>query len=466
MEAQRVLFVIEPGLGHFHPLVPIMRTLQQRGHAVALATSALYQERAEGAGIPFYPLGPHYSEERMEEFYPWTARLRNHYLRVSYDFLRIFMGSILQRMPELQGIADTFRPTVVVAGPTAFAAQLFCEQRSPQLPWAVLCPTTHFMSPCLDAPPAGIRRPRAGSHVQRKLCGGLLLAARMMLAPWRYALNRYRRLLGLPQHVDPMSPTVMAPYLLLHLCSREFDYNRHDLPPQVHYVGPSLWDGPANMAVPAWLNPLPHDKPLVYATLGTVFNKRRTVFETIIRALGELNVQGVVATGPGCDPCVFAPVPANVRVESYIPQSRLGARPRAVITHGGFNTVLSALSHGVPLVCLPQGADQPDNAQRCVEAGAGVRINPRWLTMARVKAALTTVLSHESFRFHAQRIQRTLLAHDGPTEAADLILQLATTAAPVYYSERRIEEGLLAEKGVRRSVEVLTVSDREKSGSP
>jgi MGT family glycosyltransferase len=443
MEAQRVLFVIEPGMGHFHPLVPIMRTLEQRGHAVALATSALYQARAEGVGIPFYPLGPHYSEERMEEFYPWTARLRNHYLRVSYDFLRIFMGSIPQRIPALQRIADAFCPTVVIAGPTAFAAQLFCEQRAPQLPWAVLCPTTHFMSPRLDAPPAGIRRPRAGSHVQQRLYAGLLLVAKMMLAPWRSALNRYRRQLGLRPHTDPLSPAVMAPYLLIHLCSREFDYNRHDLPPQVHYVGPSLWDGPASSAVPAWLNQLPRDPPLVYATLGTVFNKRRAVFETLIRALGELNVQGVVATGPGCDPCVFAPAPPNVRVESYIPQSLLGARPQAIITHGGFNTVLSALSQGLPLVCLPQGADQPDNAQRCVEAGAGVRINSRWVTVARVKAAVTAVLSHESYRFHARRLQRTLLAHDGPTEAADLILQLATTAAPVYDRKRWIEEGVL-----------------------
>ena len=66
----RCLFVIEPGMGHFHPLVPIIRTLQERGHTTALATSQLYQDRAEREGIPFYPLGPHYSEERLAEFYP------------------------------------------------------------------------------------------------------------------------------------------------------------------------------------------------------------------------------------------------------------------------------------------------------------------------------------------------------------------------------------------------------------
>ena len=81
-------------MGHVHPLLPVMQTLQTRGHAVALATSRLYQERIEREGLPFYPLGPHYSEERLEEFFPPIRYLRIHYLRVSYDFLRIFMASI------------------------------------------------------------------------------------------------------------------------------------------------------------------------------------------------------------------------------------------------------------------------------------------------------------------------------------------------------------------------------------
>lgn len=70
----RILFVIEPGMGHFHPLVPIIRTLQARGHAVALATSQLSQDRAEQEGIAFYALGLRYSGERLAEFYPGVGR--------------------------------------------------------------------------------------------------------------------------------------------------------------------------------------------------------------------------------------------------------------------------------------------------------------------------------------------------------------------------------------------------------
>ena len=436
--AQRILFVTEPGMGHVHPLLPVMHTLQAGGHAVALATSRLYQERIEREGIPFYPLGPHYSEERLEEFFPLIRYLRLHYLRVSYDFLHIFMASIPARIPELRQIAQIFRPSVVVAGPLTFAAQLFCEQQA--LPWAVLSPMTHFMSPSLHAPPAGFPRvetvPAALRLPYRLGLKGAICAATALMAPWRLALNRYRRQLGLPPHADPLSPQVVAPSLLIHTCSREYDYNRPDLPPQVHYVGPSVWDRPMDWQVPSWLAELPPNTPLVYVSLGTVFNTRLSVFRKIIRALGQLDVFGLVVTGPGCPPDIFSAVPPNVRIESYIPQTALQAepktRPALVISHAGVNTVLTALSDGIPLLCIPLGADQPDNAQRCVDAGAGLRLDRRLLTTARLKRAIHTLLSQPSFTHRAEQVQHTLRRHNGPEEAATLILRLAETRTSVH----------------------------------
>ena len=438
ISAQRVLFVTEPGMGHVHPLLPVMHTLQARGHAVALATSRLYQERIEREGIPFYPLGPHYSEERLEEFFPLIRYLRLHYLRVSYDFLHIFMASIPARIPELRQIARVFQPSAVVAGPLTFAAQLFCEQQA--LPWAVLSPMTHFMSPSLHAPPAGFprveSRPAALRLPYRLGLKGAIYAATALMAPWRLALNRYRRQLGLPPHADPLSPQVVAPSLLMHTCSREYDYNRPDLPPQVHYVGPSVWDRPMDWQVPSWLAELPPHTPLVYVSLGTVFNTRLSVFRKIIRALGQLDVFGLVVTGPGCPPDIFSAVPPNVRIESYIPQTALQAepktRPALVISHAGVNTVLTALSDGIPLLCIPLGADQPDNAQRCVDAGAGLRLDRRLLTTARLKRAIHTLLSQPSFTRRAEQMQHTLRRHNGPEEAADLILRLAETRTSVH----------------------------------
>ena len=294
---------------------------------------------------------------------------------------------------------------------------------------------SHYQSPGLTAPPAGYKRPAKESLFEQLWGRCILLGAHLLMAPWRWTLNHYRRQADLPTRADPLSPQVMAPYVLMHLSSREFDYNRDDLPPQVHHVGPSVWNQPSDYAPPQWLSELPDNKPLVYATLGTVFNKRVAVLRKIVQALSELDVYGLVATGPGWDPRLFDPLPPNVRVEPYIPQSLLADRPSVVVTHGGIGTVMGALSQGIPLVCLPQGADQPDNAQRCVEAGAGLRINAWRLSVPRLKMALSTVLTQDSFRHQAQRLQRSLLAHNGPEEAAELILRLARTKAPILSSD-------------------------------
>lgn len=133
----------------------------------------------------------------------------------------------------------------------------------------------------------------------------------------------------------------------------------------------------------------------------------------------------------GCPPGLFSAVPPNVRVEAYIPQTELKTRPALIISHGGVNTVMTALSHGIPLLCIPLGADQPDNAQRCVDAGAGLRLDRRLLTTARLTRAIRTLLSQDSFTRQARTMQHTLRRHNGPEEAAALILRLAETRAPV-----------------------------------
>ena len=183
---------------------------------------------------------------------------------------------------------------------------------------------------------------------------------------------------------------------------------------------------------------MPPNKSLVYVTLGSVFNTRLSVFRKIIRALGQLDVFGLVVTGPGCPPSLFSAVPSNVRIEAYIPQTALQTepktRPRLIISHGGVNTVLTALSDGIPLLCIPLGADQPDNAQRCVDAGAGLWLDRRLLTTTRLKRAIHTLLSQPSFIRRAGQMQHTLRRHNGPEEAADLILRLAETRTSVHHA--------------------------------
>jgi hypothetical protein len=52
-------------------------------------------------------------------------------------------------------------------------------------------------------------------------------------------------------------------------------------------------------------------------------------------------------------------LPGSPLVVEYAPQLELLAKARLTITHGGLNTVLDSLSHGVPLVAIPITYEQP-----------------------------------------------------------------------------------------------------------
>jgi MGT family glycosyltransferase len=157
---------------------------------------------------------------------------------------------------------------------------------------------------------------------------------------------------------------------------------------------------------PAWLDTL--GRPLVYVTLGTVFNKP----ELLRRLLDGLDgsASALVTTGRNVDPESLGGWPPNVRVERFVPQEQVLPGCDAVVAHAGSGSVRGALAHGLPLVLVPQGADQFDNAARCAAAGAAVVVPPEELTAGAVRTALARVLGEPSFAEAAQRVQAEIEA--------------------------------------------------------
>lgn len=193
--------------------------------------------------------------------------------------------------------------------------------------------------------------------------------------------------------------------------------------------------------LPRWVAEL-GSRPLVYATLGTVFNHTPGIIEAILSALAGEPLDLVVTTGLDGQPERFGLQPSNVHIAPYLPQSLLFSRCDLVITHAGFNTVMAALTAGIPLYCLPLGADQPYNAARCVALGVGLSaaegpsenplgpsIRPDELDPARLRADIRRLLDEARWKVAARRLQAEILALPGPDEAARLVETLAARGA-------------------------------------
>lgn len=175
--------------------------------------------------------------------------------------------------------------------------------------------------------------------------------------------------------------------------------------------------------LPSWFDRL-GGRPAIYVTLGTVptYNRAPELLSTVITALGGEDVDVIVTVGPNNDPRAFDPLPANVRVERYLPQARVLSACSLAITHGGAGSTLAALSKALPVLLLPRGApSQLRMAKSCVEAGVGRVLPAEEISAERIAADVRALLEVPSYRRNAVRVRDAFL---GVPSAADAVARL------------------------------------------
>ena len=168
------------------------------------------------------------------------------------------------------------------------------------------------------------------------------------------------------------------------------------------------------------------DPPQILLTLGTVHNSIG-VLSTALSGLRALvpGARITVSVGPDLDPLALGPQPDDVRIERWIDQSALIPACRLVVSHAGSGTTFGALAAGVPLLCLPQGADQFRNASAVAASGAGLALPPPLATAEAIRTAAERLLTEDGFAQAAARIAAEIAAMPSPHEVVE---RLAATA--------------------------------------
>ncbi len=162
--------------------------------------------------------------------------------------------------------------------------------------------------------------------------------------------------------------------------------------------------------------------PLVYVALGTLFSNQPAVFRAALDGLADVDVQVLVGTGGRLTAEDLEPVPANATVEPW-PDGSVVLRDAAVaVTHGGIGAVHEALAAAVPMLCLPQGADQWSWARRIADLGVGRVLTAP--TPESIRDAVTGLLRDENARRRAVELAAHLAAYPGAAIAADAVESL------------------------------------------
>jgi MGT family glycosyltransferase len=143
-----------------------------------------------------------------------------------------------------------------------------------------------------------------------------------------------------------------------------------------------------------------------------------------LSAVAGLPARVLLTVGRDLDVDALPEVPDNVHVERWVPQQDVLAHASAAVVHGGSGSTLGALAAGVPLVVVPLFADQPQNARRVHEVGAGLSVEPNRedipATIRPLRAAIEQVLSEPSHRERADALAAELRAEAPVDDAVPL----------------------------------------------
>jgi MGT family glycosyltransferase len=332
------------------------------------------------------------------------------------------LDTVPDQVRDLKKIIGQWRPVVLVCDPTFFGPILVLHE-SQSIPVAISSFIPGCMIPGPDAPPWGFGLPSPRDLFTKLLARMVEAASDLVLTNFRRAVNQMRQGYDLPP--IPSSVNAFTAQMPLYLIPSvpELDYQRQDLPDCVHYVGPCIWNKLRDEQAPAWIEYMPNDRPLIHVTEGTMHSQEPFVLQAAAQGLANLPMQVIMTTGRDRDPSHLdlGPIAPNIRVERWVPHSDLLPRTDVMITTGGASTVLAGLNAGVPMVIVPTQWDKPDNAQRVVEAGAGIRLSPTKCTPRRLRSTVERMLAEPSFRSNAKRMAMIFARYGGAARAAELL---------------------------------------------
>lgn len=399
----RVLAYTSPARGHLYPLTPILDQLHARGHEIALRTLGSEVSTMQSRGFETTAISESVESIEHEDF---TARNSRAALAKAVD---TFADRAAFDAPDLQMAVEKERPDALIVDINSWGAAAVAEASG--LPWAMFSPYALALR-SKDAPPFGPGLPPASGPLGRlrdRLVEPLIFGAiENQMLP---RINEIRRDLQL----DPFSridEIVTSAPLLLYMTAEPFEYPRSDWPAGVVMVGPCAWEPPA--PEPVWLAEI--DRPIVLVTTSSEFQDDGKLVATALRALAD-EPFAVIATVPAADPSDFD-VPANARVERFLPHGQVLDRAICAVTHGGMGATQKALSRGVPVCAVPFGRDQREVARRVEVAGAGSRLSERRLSVGRLREKVHEAIANAA---GARTISTAYEATGGPNAAAEHI---------------------------------------------
>lgn len=396
----RFLFVAYHGVGHVLPALSVATALQQRGHWVGVYCAASFAPHVTGAGLVHCP------PRAWHEHAPLPpATLQTMWAGANVGALILqyrLYGSLAAMIADIEQYARTEDVQAIIGDVLMPGGGIVAERLG--LPWAsiTMCPI-----PVLQT-----YRHTAGEYFWSS-----------------FDLHAIDPQVGLPPQpgnlLDRLSP-------LLHLvpATPYFVGDADQLPAQIRCVGPL--SAPEPTLAPALVAELRDAPAPILVTLSSErpagFGRSdadvKRYLRAVIDGLADEPVTVIITTSIFQQGIDIGALPANIHIAGFVSHEALMPYLTAAIVHGGWGGIGRALRHGLPMVIVPFGQDQPFNAARCQELGFGLNLSLADITASTLRTSLRTILDDPGYRSRVQQEADRIRALNPVQRAAEDIAAL------------------------------------------
>ena len=386
----RIVFFCIPAHGHTNPTLGVVRELIARGHQVWYYSYEMLREKIEETGAVFVPCDAYDMEQQLD---PKQS------VRVGKDLAfstKILVDTTLALDDKVCADMQRLNPDCIVADSMA----IWGKAVAMKLGIPFVCSTTTF---AFNQHSAKIMKQSPGEILNMILSAPKIAKDIKRLQEKGYPVRNVLDLIGSDENAHTIVYT-----------SPEFQPCAETFSDKFAFVGPSI--RPAVETVEKTRD------ILVYLSMGTVNNDMMPFYRRCISALAEAPYQIILSVGNLVSVEEFGDLPEHISVFSHVDQIAVLQQADVFVSHCGMNSVSESLHFGVPLVMLPQTAEQKGVAQRVHQLGAGVKLNKS--DAESLLNGIDTVLCNPGYRERAAKLSEGFRRCSGAKGAADKIMQV------------------------------------------
>ncbi|MFE2411915.1 macrolide family glycosyltransferase [Kitasatospora sp. NPDC059408] len=384
-----ILMASVPAHGHVNPSLAVISGLVARGHRVSYVNDPSFREVVESTGARFVP-------------YPTKLPLADDpegWVEDPVAIQELFLDDALAMHAVLLDVFADDVPDLVLCDIAGFAGRAFGERLG--VPVVQLSPSMvgweGFEEDLAEAL-AAVREGAGGAEHYRRFAGWLAEAGAVERDVDAFKNRPSRAVALIPRAMQPKADRV--------------DEQR------VSFVGPCFGDR-AHQG--EWHRPEGAQKVLL-VSLGSAFTHRPAFYRACVEAFGDLpGWHTVLQVGAHTDLAELGEVPATVEVHRWVPQLSVLSQADAFVTHAGMGGSSEGLFHGVPMIAVPQAADQFGNADALVGLGVARRIDTEEATAEALRGALLELVGDPAVAERLAVLAAAGRAEGGTARAVDLI---------------------------------------------